>query len=145
MPYDVQIAIDCADPHPLAEWYAELLGWVYEEQDEDFIRRMIAEGHATEDDTTTHNGKLVWLAAAINHPGGKDSGRPRILFQKVPEPKTVKNRIHLDLRPNEGDPDKEELLQRVLDRGAKELWRANEGPHGWIVIADPEGNEVCLN
>jgi hypothetical protein len=145
MTYDVQIAIDAADPHALAEWWADLLGWEYEPQDEDFIRRMIAEGHASEDDTTTHRGKLVWRAAAINHPGGRESGRPRILFQEVPEPKTVKNRIHLDLRPGEGDPDKEVLLRRALEKGAKELWRANEGPHEWITVADPEGNELCLN
>lgn len=141
MAYDVQIAIDCSDPHGLAEWYADALGWDYEPQDEDFIRRMLADGHATEDDTTTHNGRLVWRAAAINHPGGEESGRPRILFQQVPEPKTGKNRIHLDVRTD----GKEAVLERLLAKGAKELWRANEGSHDWVVIADPEGNELCLN
>jgi hypothetical protein len=139
MAYDVQIAIDSSDPHELAAWYADALGWQVEPQDEDFIRRMIAEGHATEADTTTHRGKLVWATgAAINSP---DSGRPRIYFQKVPEPKTGKNRLHLDVRTD----DKEAVLERLVARGAKELWRANEGPHWWITIADPEGNELCLN
>jgi hypothetical protein len=142
MPYDVQIAIDCSDPHPLAEWYAELLGWDYEPQDEDFIRKMIAEGHASEAETTTHRGKLVWRAVAINHPGGRESGRPRILFQLVPESKTVKNRVHLDLRP--GDGDKEAAVQRLVDRGARILHEGRQGPHTWVTLADPEGNELCL-
>jgi hypothetical protein len=52
---------------------------------------VIAKGCATHDDTTTHRGVLVWkVGQAINHPLGRDSGRPRILFQVVPESKTVK-------------------------------------------------------
>jgi Glyoxalase-like domain len=54
--YDFQVAFDCADPHGLADWWAETLGWTVEEQDPDFIRRMIAEGYATEADTTMHDG-----------------------------------------------------------------------------------------
>ena len=69
----------------------------------------------------------------------------RILFIDVPDAKQIRNRVHLDLRPGEGDPGTEELLERALANGAKELWRGNEGPHGWITVADPEGNEICLN
>ena len=137
MAYDVQIAIDCSDPHALAEWYAEALGWEVEPQDPEFIRRMIAEGHATEDDTTTYRGELKWATGAAVVAEGK----PRIYFQKVPEPKTGKNRVHLDVRSD----DKEAALERLLATGAKELWRGNEGEHWWITIADPEGNELCLN
>ena len=143
MAYDVQVVVDSADPHPLADWWAETLGWEVEPSNEDFIRRMIKEGHATDDDTTTHNGVLVWKeGAAINHPGGKESGRPRILFQLVPEAKTVKNRVHLDLRLR-GD-DTEEVVQRLLDRGATFLHRGQQGPQRWVTLADPEGNELCL-
>src|SRR3712207_7733339 len=95
MAADVQIVIDCADPHGLADWWAEVLGWQVEPQDEAFIRRMVASGAATEADTTTHRGVLVWRSgAALNSP---DPGRPRVLFQQVPEAKTVKNRVHLDV------------------------------------------------
>lgn len=99
MAYDFQVAFDCADAHALADWWAETLGWVVEEQDPAFIHRMIAEGHATEADTATHNGRLVWReGAAIRHPDGPATGhRRRILFQVVPEPRAVKNRVHLDV------------------------------------------------
>ena len=75
MAYDFQVVIDSADPHAQADWWADVLGWQVEPSDEDFIRKMISEGYATEDDTTTHNGVLVWKeGAAINHPGGRESG-----------------------------------------------------------------------
>ncbi len=46
MAYDFQVAVDCASPHVLAAWWADALGWLVEEQDEDFIRKMITEGYA---------------------------------------------------------------------------------------------------
>ena len=52
-PYTVQVVVDCADPHPLADWWAEALGWQVEPQDEEFIRSMVDQGFATDDDTTT--------------------------------------------------------------------------------------------
>jgi hypothetical protein len=83
--YGFQVTADCADPHGLADWWAETLGWRVEPSDEAFIRRMIAEGYATEEDTTVHGGSLVWRSgAAINHPDGPDRA-PRVLFQLVPE------------------------------------------------------------
>src|SRR5713101_8705434 len=87
MAYDFQVAVDCGQPHALADWWAETLGWTVEEQDEAFIRKMIAEGYATADDTASHNRRLVWATgAAIRHPDGPDGGqRKRILFQQVPE------------------------------------------------------------
>jgi hypothetical protein len=141
MAFDVQIAVDCAEPHVLADWWAEALGWQVESQDEAFIRRMIDEGHATEDQTTTHRGSLVWKeGAAVNSP---DPGRPRLLFQQVPEPKTVKNRVHLDVRVGAGRMEAE--VARLLGLGATELWRASQGPHSWVTMADPEGNEFCVS
>jgi hypothetical protein len=86
MAYDFQVTIDSADPHALADRWADALGWVVEPSDVAFIRRMIAQGHASENDTTTHNGELVWReGAAIRHPDGPQSGPgKRILFQLVP-------------------------------------------------------------
>ena len=106
---------------------------------------MIAEGQAAESDTTTHNGVLVWAAGqAVVHPAGRDAGPgSRILFQAVPEPKTVKNRLHLDIRVGDGNLESE--LERLTTRGATELYRGRQGPSSWITIADPEGNELCLH
>ncbi|MFD8498294.1 VOC family protein [Amycolatopsis sp. NPDC059657] len=141
MTYEFQIVVDSADPHTLADWWADMLGWDVEPSKEDFIREMIAQGHATDADTKTHKGVLVWREGqAILHPDG--SGR-RILFMLVPEGKTVKNRIHLDLRI--GEDKREAELERLTALGAKELHRGRQGPHWWITIADPEGNELCLS
>ena len=143
MAYDFQVVVDSRDPHGLADWWADALGWAVEPSDEEFIRKMISEGYASEDDTTTHNGSLVWKeGAAINHPDGRESGRPRILFQLVPEPKTVKNRVHLDVRT--GAEKREAEVERLLAAGATFLHRGRQGPHEWVTVADPEGNELCI-
>ncbi len=145
MAYDFQVLIDSADPHVLADWWADAIGWVVEPGDEDFIRRMIAEGYASEADTTTHRGTLVWReGAAIRHPEAPEKGpRRRILFQLVPEPKTVKNRVHLDVWV--GAENVEGEVARLVAVGATELHRGRQGPHSWVTIADPEGNELCLS
>jgi hypothetical protein len=140
MAFEFQVAVDCARPHDLADWWAEALGWQVEPQDEAFIRRMLAEGAASESETTRHRGALVWRAgAAITSP---DAGRPRVLFQAVPEAKTVKNRLHLDVRVGAERQDAE--VARLLRLGATELWRGAQGPHTWVTMADPEGNEFCV-
>ncbi|GGL92326.1 MULTISPECIES: VOC family protein [Micromonospora] len=139
MAYDFQVVLDAAEPHPLADWWAETLGWQVEPSDEAFIRRMIDQGWATEEDTTTHNGVLVWrVGAAIRHP---ESGL-RVLFQQVPEPKSVKNRMHLDVRV--GPDGTEAEVARLTGRGATFLHRGQQGPHSWVTLADPEGNEFCV-
>jgi hypothetical protein len=142
MAYDFQVVIDTNDPHTLADWWADALGWRVESQDEAFIRQMIEKGYATDDDTTTHRGALVWKAgAAIRHPDGLERA-PRVLFQQVPEPKTVKNRVHLDVRV--GADNIESVVEKLTAKGAKVLHRGRQGPNWWITIADPEGNELCI-
>lgn len=143
MAYDFQVVLDASHPHDLAYWWADALGWEVEPSDEAFIRRMIAEGYASEDDTTTHRGVLVWKeGAAIRHPEGLTRA-PRLLFQLVPEPKTVKNRMHLDLRI--GDDDVQNVVDRLTTAGATFLHTGQQGPHSWVTITDPEGNELCVS
>jgi hypothetical protein len=143
MAYEFQVAVDCADPHTLADWWAETLGWQVERQDEAFIRRMISAGYATESDTKLHNGALVWKeGAAIHHPEGSQRA-PRMLFQSVPEPKAVKNRMHLDVHI--GADDVEPAITALIARGAKYLHEGQQGPHTWVTLADPEGNEFCVS
>jgi hypothetical protein len=137
--YEFQVTQDCADPHTLADWWAETLGWEVEASDEAFIRRMISEGHATDADTRIHKGVLVWKdGVAIRHPD-----RPRVLFQLVPEKKAAKNRMHLDLRI--GDDDVDAVVEKLVARGATFLHNGRQGPHTWVTLADPEGNEFCVS
>ncbi len=141
MAHTFQVTIDSTAPHPLADWWAEALGWEREPTDEAFIRRMVAEGQAAESDTTEHAGQLVWKAgAAIRHP--TEAGAPRVLFQWVPEPKTVKNRVHLDVRVGPEHVDAE--VERLAARGATVLHEGQQGPFRWVTLADPQGNELCL-
>jgi hypothetical protein len=140
MAFDFQVVIDSSAPHELADWWAEALGWQIEAQDEAFIRRMVETGAASEEDTTQHRGALVWkVGAALLSP---DPGRPRVLFQLVPEPKTVKNRGHLDIRV--GAERREAEVARLVGLGATELWRGAQGPFEWATLADPQGNEFCV-
>jgi Glyoxalase-like domain len=142
MAYEFQVTQDSSDPHALADWWAETLGWEVEPTDEAFIRRMISEGYATDDDTKIHNGSLVWReGAAIRHPEGLTRA-PRVLFQLVPERKVTKNRMHLDLR-GAGD-DAAALIEKLVARGAIVSHEASQGPHRWTTLVDPEGNEFCV-
>jgi hypothetical protein len=146
MGLNIQIVIDADNPHQLADWWAETLEWAVEPQDEDFIRSMIEQGYATGDQTTTHNGKLVWReGCAIRPPEELESKAPqrRLLFQTAPEEKTVKNRVHWDI--NLAGRDKDQVRRELEARGATFLWTANQGPHAWHTMADPEGNEFCIS
>jgi hypothetical protein len=112
------ITFDCADPYALAGFWSQVTG--YEEDPEN--------GNQPGDP----EGLLV----------GPD-GQPNLLFIAVPEPKTVKNRVHLDLRPT--DRTRDEEVDRLLGLGASLVadHRQPDGT-GWAVLADPEGNEFCV-
>ncbi|HEY0936882.1 MAG TPA: VOC family protein [Trebonia sp.] len=143
MAYEFQVSVDCADPHVLADWWAETLGWLVEPQDEAFIQRMISAGHAADSDTRRYRGALVWKdGAAIRHPDGLERA-PRVLFQLVPEGKAVKNRVHLDVRI--GADDVERAVTALTGRGATVLHHGQQGPLRWVTLADPEGNEFCVS
>ncbi|QSB16714.1 VOC family protein [Natronosporangium hydrolyticum] len=142
MSYTFQVTVDAAEPHVLADWWAETLDWQVEPSNEDFIRDMIAKGYATEEDTIRHRGALVWKeGTAIRHPDGLERA-PRLLFQLVPEAKTVKNRMHLDVLV--GDTGIAAATERLTARGATFLHHGRQGPHTWVTMADPEGNEFCV-
>ena len=141
--FTFQVVIDCQDPHLLAHWWAETLHWVVEPQDEAFIRSMIDQGRATDADTREYRGRLVWREGAAIHPDAEPSPeRARIYFQMVPETKTVKNRVHLDIRV--GGDGVEAVRDQLVSRGARVLYTGQQGPHTWLTMADPEGNEFCV-
>jgi hypothetical protein len=139
MSTSLQIAIDSANPHALNRFWAEALGYEVEDHSAQ-ITRLMEEGIASADDTTTFEGKLSWrTAAACRDPEGV---RPRLLFQVVPEAKSGKNRVHLDLHVEEGRQAAE--VARLEGLGATRLWDGQQGPHTWVTMADPEGNEFCV-
>lgn len=76
----------------------------------------------------------------VSAPGGS---LPRLVFVTVPEEKSIKNRVHLDLLPNDSSQGDE--VARLLDLGAHIVDdRRRSDPGGWVVMADPEGNEFCV-
>lgn len=112
--------VDCRNAYDLSEWWKSLLGYRDIEGDPN------QPGHEE---------------CMIQDP---DTGH-RILFIEVPDEKQAKNRLHFDLRPRESRRDEE--VQRLIDMGTTVLadLRGKYGPGtGWVVFADPEGNEFCV-
>jgi hypothetical protein len=136
----MQLALDCADPHAQARFWAAALGYEVEDH-HDLILEVIAAGHATEDLTIEIDGRRAWRdAAACRHPEG---AKPRLFLQRVPEPKTAKNRFHLDLQVGEERRGAEQA--RLEGLGATKLYDGQLGPQTWVTMADPEGNEFCVS
>jgi hypothetical protein len=116
--YVSHTSVDCADAYTLSRWWQAVLDY-----DED------------PDDPNEPGHEECMISSA--------DGRHRLLFIEVPEAKQVKNRIHLDLRPTEGTRDAE--FARLADLGATVVAdRRNADGKGWVVLADPEGNEFCI-
>ena len=145
MARDIQITVDCTDPGGLAAFWAETLGYRLQDPPAGFDsweQALDAMGVPAE----RRND-----ASAVVDPEG--SG-PRLFFQRVPERKQVKNRVHLDVRAAPGRTGAERMAaleaeaDRLVARGATRLQRFEPAPPlqaGHIVMADPEGNEFCLD
>lgn len=145
MARNVQITLDCADPAGLAAFWSEALGYRLQDPPagfESWEQALEAMGvpPANRND-----------ASAVVDPTGS---RPRLFFQRVPERKQTKNRVHLDVRAApglEGDQRMAALeaeAERLASHGATRLKRYEPAPPlgaGHIVMADPEGNEFCLD
>jgi predicted enzyme related to lactoylglutathione lyase len=111
-----EITFDARDPHALAAFWGALL------------EREIRPGDMPQDDSVLVRPTM---------------GQPGLLFLRVPERKTAKNRIHFDLWPTSAGRDQQ--IQRAIELGAPVLadMRREDGT-GWVVFADPEGNEFCI-
>ena len=110
------LSIDAHDPAAQARWWSEALGWRITEEDGD-------------------EGEYV-----IAPPKGSDAGLGEILFIRVPEEKGVKNRLHLDLRPD----DQAAEVARFEQLGAQRVDVGQSADVTWVVLADQEGNEFCI-
>ncbi|QXE37875.1 glyoxalase/bleomycin resistance/dioxygenase family protein [Streptomyces sp. GMY02] len=144
-----KLVVDSTDAPALADFWAAALGYEVEDPSP-LIERLLAAGQIGEEAVTEHRGRRIFRGyAAIRHPddpfdeiSGIGRGR-RLLFQDVPEGKTGKNRLHLDVHSEPGG--REELVARLVDLGASRVREVNQGPAGhWWVMRDPEGNEYCV-
>ena len=116
--YISHTSIDCRNAYELSEWWKQVLEYVDKP-----------------DDPNEPEHEECW----IQRP---DGGHP-LLFLEVPEEKATKNRIHFDLRPSAGT--REEEVARLLALGATQVADLrNDDGTGWVVLADPEGNEFCI-
>ena len=140
MTVDIQVTIDAADPHALAGFWAEALGYEVEDHTP-VVRQLLDAGHIPAEATVEMDGRLQFReVAACSDPTGK---RPRLFFQLVPEAKAAKNRVHLDLHVG---PDRVEAeAERLRGLGATDLWTSDDRGAFTITLADPEGNELCVD
>ena len=107
-----EVLIDCADAERLAAFWCGVLGWNVIDRDDDGAVEI-----------------------------GDGVTRITVVFLPVPEPKTIKNRIHLDVKANDGHQAAE--VDRLIALGARRV-DIGQGDVSWVVLADPEGNEFCV-
>ena len=139
MPVTVQVTFDAADPHRLARFWAYALG--YEKEDHSaLVEQLVAAGRLPAEAVVVDDGKSAFAdVTACRDPEGRG---PRLFFQRVPEPKAGKNRVHLDLHV--GPERMDEEAQRLIDAGASHLWTTDDRGGRCITLQDPEGNELCV-
>jgi Glyoxalase-like domain len=121
-----ELAIDCADPRGLARFWCAVLDYeVRADEAED------ADDFVTIGSPSVPEGK--------NRPGPVP---PTLGFARVPEGKTIKNRLHIDVNPTDREQDEE--VRRLLDLGARHADVGQGEDVSWVVLQDPEGNEFCV-
>ncbi|MFJ3379011.1 VOC family protein [Curtobacterium sp. NPDC090217] len=110
-------SIDCRDAYTLSEWWRQVLGYI----------------DVADDPNEPGHEECMILSPDGSH---------HVLFIQVPEAKSVKNRIHFDLRPTDRTRDAE--VERLIGIGAVQLADRRTPSGGWVTLADPEGNEFCV-
>ncbi|THV32095.1 VOC family protein [Glycomyces paridis] len=144
-----KICIDAEDPHRLAAFWAEAMDYAVEDHSP-LIEMLLGQGLIGEDLVVEIDGHKAWKTAAavrdpdapVNAQNGVGQGM-RLLFQTVPEKKSVKNRVHLDL--HYGPDDYQAQADRLVGLGATRLGDYDEDGAKWVLMADPEGNEFCAH
>jgi hypothetical protein len=148
MPLGWKLVIDSANAPVIADFWAAALEYEVEDPSA-LIAQLLAAGHVGTEAIVEHRGRQTFRGfAAIRHPedpfdetSGVGRGR-RLLFQDVPERRSGKNRLHIDVHSGRGGLDK--LVARLEGLGATRVREFDKGPAGhWWVMQDPEGNEFC--
>ena len=140
---EVQVTFDCADPRALSTFWNAALGYAFPPPPPGF--------DSWDAFSETLPPEQRNSASASEDPTGAG---PRLFFQRVPEGKSAKNRLHLDVRAAPGLVGEERMAaleaecKRLVDLGATRVRRHEPDPplsHGFLVMTDPEGNEFCLD
>lgn len=118
-----ELAIDCADPVGLARFWCSVLD--YEARDGDAEEGVVTIGPPAPREGADRPGPVP----------------PVLTFARVPEGKSAKNRLHIDVSPNDREQDDE--VRRLIGLGARRA-DVGQGDASWVVLADPEGNEFCV-
>ncbi|MDV6012987.1 VOC family protein [Haloechinothrix sp. LS1_15] len=135
----IQVAFDAAEPHALARFWAAAMRYEVEDHS-GLVDHLLGAGYIQGSDIIDLDGRKAFRdATACSDPEGAG---PRLYFQRVPEAKQAKNRVHLDLEV--GQERREAEVERLVDLGATVLWiTADRGPVT-TTLGDPEGNELCV-
>lgn len=144
MAIKLQVVFDAADPPKLAAFWGEAIGYVEEDPPDGFESW---EAWAVANDLPREDWDRY--ASRVD----PDGAGPRLFFQRVPEPKTAKNRVHLDLDVSggRGTPIEDrrrrvaDAVERAVTAGATRVKAYDEAGQHWVVLQDPEGNEFCLH
>lgn len=138
-----QVTFDCADPDALARFWAAVLEYQVQPPPEGFAswQDWLVHMQIPEEDWNS-------MSAVVD----LDGKGPRILFQRVPEGKSTKNRVHLDVNiggPHGTPPDErrarvDAAVDRAKAAGARVLYTMEQHGEYWVTLADPEGNEFCM-
>jgi Glyoxalase-like domain len=135
-----QVTFDCTDPHAQAAFWAQVFGSAVEDHSA-LVDQLVADGRMPADDRIVIDGRSAFReVAACGDPAGVE---PRLYFQRVPEGKVAKNRVHLDVHV---DADRKATeAERLVGFGARLLaTHSDRGPITYV-LSDPEGNEFCLH
>ena len=138
-PYIGNVTFDCVEPAEQAEFWASVLGWEVQVEPPEVIQGLRGAGF-TEEEMSSE--------ASILHPEGRGEHpfgvRARLYFNRVPEAKSGKNRVHMDINAE----DRRAEVERLVQLGATKLRDvervAGAASEAWTVMQDPEGNEFCV-
>ena len=140
----LQVVFDAADPPKLAAFWGEAIGYVEEDPPDGFDswEAWALANDLPREDWGNYDSRV-----------DPDGAGPRLFFQRVPEPKTAKNRVHLDLDVSggRGTPIEDrrrrvaDAVERAVAAGATRVKDYDEAGQHWVVLQDPEGNEFCLH
>lgn len=140
MAMTIQLAFDAADPHALARFWAHALHFEVEDHSA-VVQGLVAAGHLRPEEAIEIESRTAFRDVATCV--GPVGAGPRVFIQRVPEPKTAKNRVHLDLQVGADAAPGE--VERLTPLGAEVAWVTSDRGPVTMTMRDIEGNEFCVS